>query len=267
MRRLHGDINDSETWRQFSIDPGMLDYKEELAVMWTYQQKIDSLRKHFAGRLEELAGAATEAILRNVLREDLLLHPEIRRRVDEFKKANFTGPTVGVHVRYTDYRSRLWAILYKLNKLLKCNRNLRIFLSTDNLQIKNMFEESYPAVTSTSHWYAPTPGVALHNNQNRVDPTENGVEALVDLYLLGECDYLIIDSSSSFAYLASLLTNAPESRVFNVARRGKPPARFRRFSHRVMLRSGLFSWGLRGLTQFLKMRNHRLLTGRAALRP
>jgi hypothetical protein len=266
MRRRYGDMNDSDTWRQFSIELEKLDYQEDVLVMWTYMEKVDLLRNHFTGPFEEWAHASTPAILRRLLQEDLLLQPGIWKRIDEFKSANFTRPTVGVHVRYTDHRSRLWAILHQLNKLFKRHPDLQVFLSTDNLQIKNMFEESYPAVISTAHWYGPIPGLALHTDRNRPDPIENGIEALVDLYLLGQCDYLIIDRSSSFAYVARLLTNAPDAAVFDVGRYGKPPARFRRFMHRAMLRSGVFSWGLRGLTKFLKMKNRRLLAGRTGNR-
>lgn len=60
--------------------------------------------------------------------------------------------------------------------------------------MKNMFEENYPGVITTPHWY-PTPGLPMHGSQECPDRIEHGVETLADLYLLAECDYLIIDTS------------------------------------------------------------------------
>ena len=151
---------------------------------------------------------------------------------------------VGVHVRYTDHRTNIWAILKKLNSLIKREPGLRIFLSTDNLQIKNMFEELYPDVITTPHWYSPTPGMNIHQNRKRPDALESGIEALVDLYLLPECDYIIIDTSSSFSYIAKLLTNVPDSNIYDVGSRGKQSPRLRRQITRLMSKLGLFTWGI-----------------------
>lgn len=71
---------------------------------------------------------------------------------------------------------------------------------------------------------------------------EAGVEALIDLYLLAGCDDLIIDTSSSFAYLATLLTNTPVERILDVKRRNKLPAPMRDATTRLMRRLRLHSW-------------------------
>ncbi|MEX0802042.1 MAG: hypothetical protein WD688_01785 [Candidatus Binatia bacterium] len=230
-----------------------MDYQEDVAVMWTYNEKADLLRNHFKGRFEEWAKLSNAAILGKLLREDLLLQPRIRQRINEFKAASFDKKTVGVHVRYTDHRTRLWAALHGLKRLLKREHSLRIFLSTDNVQIKRMFENSYSRVVMTPHWFPSKPGLAIHTDHDRPDPIENGTEALVDLYLLAECHYLIIDTSSSFAYVAALLTNVPDSNVFNIRRTGKQPARRRNITHGLMLKTGLFSWGLEILSAIVKL--------------
>ena len=253
MRRQHGTVKESEMWREFSIDLTNLDYREDIVVMWTYNAKVDSLRGHFKGALEEFAQASTEAILSKLLREDLILHPQIRERVAQFKHSHFNKTTVGVHVRYTDHRTRLWAALKKLDVLLKQEPELQIFLSTDNIQIKNVFEENYPNVLSTPHRYS-RPGWAMHRNLRHLSPVESGVEALVDLYLLAECNYLIIDTSSSFSYVAKLLAKTTDSRIFDVQQRKKLPVPVRRFTWRLMVRLGLFSWGLSLVSKFVKMR-------------
>jgi Nodulation protein Z (NodZ) len=245
MREQYGKTDD------LSIDLAKFDYGEDVVVLWTYVDKVEALRSHFNDTCKEFAGASRETILRRLLHEDLQLHPRIREHVDQFTARCFDRATVGVHVRYTDFRSRLWMILTKLNALLKREPDLQIFLATDSRQIKDLFEDNYPAVVSTPHWYASAPGLAIHYNEHRPDPMESGVEALVDLYLLAECDYLIIDTNSSFAYVAKLLAKAPDSNIFDVRRRRKPPARWGRFSHRLLLRLGLYSWGLRLMSRLL----------------
>jgi hypothetical protein len=244
--------NPDKIQEKLSIDLTKLDYQEDVLVMLTFTQQVKLLRSHFKGELKEFSQAKTYAILRKLLQKDLILHPQIRGRVNQFKSNNFNGITVGVHIRYTDHRASLWAIIQKLNSLLKSEPGLQIFLATDNIKIKNMFEESYQYVITTSHWY-PEPGKMLHGNQRCPDLVEGGIEALVDLYLLAECDYLIIDTSSTFSYVASLLTKAPDSNVFNVKQRGKGPMRLRRLVWQLMLKLGLFSWGLSLLGKFVRI--------------
>src|SRR5882762_4960499 len=143
----------------------------------------------------------TTGILAKLLREDLLPQSEIRARVDDFKSNRFQSRTVGVHIRYSDYHVRIFAIIKQLNALLKRKRDLQVFLATDNIEIKKMFERNFPGVVSTSHWYAK-PGAPIHVDRARPDRTETAIEALIDLYLLAGCDHLIFDGASSFARVA-----------------------------------------------------------------
>jgi len=256
MREHYGGGDGAEAWPKFSVDLTNLEHHEDVAVMWTYTERVDALRGHFTGAFRGLAEMSAGAILRKSLQEDLLLHPHIRERVDEFKGNYFREKIVGVHVRYTDQRCRLWAILGKLNALLKCEPDLRIFLATDNLQIKKMFEESYARVIATPHWYSSTSGLAIHYHRGRAAPVQSGIEALIDLYLLAESDYLIIDSSSSFSYVAKLLTKAPDANVFDVGHRDPPSRRRRKLITRLMLTLGMYSWGLGLLRKVVRMQRH-----------
>ena len=97
---------------------------------------------------------------------------------------------------------------------------MQIFLSTDNIEIKHLFEREYPGTVTAPKWY-PRPGSRAHENKRSPDRIENGVEALVDLYVLAECDYLIVDTSSTFSQLAQLLTKALPKNVVDVKAREK----------------------------------------------
>jgi hypothetical protein len=245
--QYRGPARSRDLWQEFSIDLRRLDYDEELAVMWLYTERIDVLRDHFTGAFAALAKIDNPTILRQLFRENLALHPRLEERVARFERAAFRRPTVGVHVRYTDHRARLGALLWLLNGLLRRAPGLQIFLATDNRQIERLFETSYPSVITTPHWYPPTAGRPLHTRGQRPDPIERGAEALIDLYLLAACDYLIVDPGSSFGQLALLLSEAPAANVFRVRSRGKPSATMRRWSYHFWLRTGLFDWGLGGL--------------------
>ena len=252
LREQYGNVHDSETWRTFSVDLTKLDYQEDVVVLWTYNAQVNSLRCHFKGEFKGLAQASTEAILSKLLREDLRLDPQVRERVARFKGRSFGTRTVGVHVRYTDHRVGLWAILKQLSALLQREPELRVFLSTDNARVKSLFADCCHGVVTTSHWY-PTPGLTIHQNRSCPSPIESGIEALVDLYLLAECDYLIGDTSSSFFYVAKLLSKAPDPNIFDVRRKGKLSPRRRRLLYRAMFALGLYSWGLSALSKFVRM--------------
>jgi len=242
LRERHSDLTDAQGWRMFSIDLSRLDYSEQVAVMWTYDDELDPLIPYLDVAAGPLAGASRFMILRTLLRETLTLHPAIREKVDRFKRDHFKGRMVGVHIRYSDHRTALWATLEALHQLLDRDLTCRIFLSTDNIQIRRLFERKYDYVISTPHWYAPIPGRPVHYGAERPDPIVNGVEALVDLYLLAECDALIVDTSSSFGYLATLLTHAPAARICDVKRRDKLPPRIRKASTWLMNRFHAHSW-------------------------
>jgi hypothetical protein len=254
MRRRYGRINDRQAWRKLSSDLRRVDYQEDVLVMCGHTLPINLLRSQVEGPFKEFAQASKEAIQRKLLREDLRLHPQIREKVDQFKDHNFRANTVGVHVRYTDYRIHVGSVLKRLDGLLEQEPDIRIFLATDNLQIKRLFEDLYRGVITRPHLYASTPGLPIHIGDNRPDPTESGIAALVDLYLLAECNYLIIDTSSSFSYLAALISKTTPANIFDVKRREKQHPRIRRLSHRLMLKLGMFSWRLNALRSYTKIR-------------
>jgi len=245
--------NPDDIRRELSIDLSRLDYQEHVAVIVQYDASMERLRPHFQGPFQDLAKMPDRAILAMLLRQDLTLHPEIRERVDQFKRSHFGPRIVGVHIRYSDYRVRILAIIRQLNALLKRERQLQVFLATDNSEIKKMFESNYSGVITTPHWYAD-PGRSIHRNPKSPDSTETAIEALLDLYLLAECSHLIIDESSSFSALASLLSLAPASNKINVATRDKGNRRVRGTITRLLRRVRFHSWAFRLLPRLLPIR-------------
>ena len=240
MRGRYGN-NRFSIWKQFSVDIRRLDHPETVAVLWTYSPQIDLLRPHLIGT--EFVGQKTDTILRKLIRENLILRPAIRDRVSQFKREHFKGTTVGVHVRYTDYQTRLLATFRELNQLLKRKPGTQIFLATDNIQIKKLVDQLYPSVISTDHRYS-YPGDRLHYGRDRQDPTSDGASALVDMYLLAECDELIVDTGSSFPSISVLLSDIPSERIIDLRLYGRMPGRLQYMKWRAMLKSGFFKTGL-----------------------
>jgi hypothetical protein len=239
--------------RELSIDPSRLDYPEGLVVFVDYRARLSLLRPHFRGRFEELSPMSDAAILSGILRRDFALQPDIQERVEAFQREHFRAPTVGVHVRYSDRSSRLLAIISSLNQLLAREPRCRIFIATDNIEILKMFERSYSGVVATAHWYG-APGASIHRNSANPDATATAIEALIDLYLLAECDHLIVDESSTFAVVANLLSSAPRQNRIKVASDGQGN-RFLRSALIRLQRATSFSWwAFRLLPRLLSIR-------------
>jgi hypothetical protein len=196
-----------------SVDLARIDHPEEIAVFWNFYAPLSVLRPHFSDEHERLKRLSSDGILRELLRHGLELRPEIRARVEQFRSDRFGPSMLGVHVRYTDRRARLTGILKKVDAVRRHDR-CPIFLATDNAEVQNLFVERYHHVVSTPHWYAPD-GARIHQSRACPDRFQNGVEALIDLYLLAECDFLVGDSNSSFAKVADLLSAAPASRRYD----------------------------------------------------
>jgi hypothetical protein len=258
MQKRHETLGSPDSWKKYSFDLSRLDYQEDILVMWSYTEQVDLLRKHFRGELGELRDASTETILRKLLREELILHPSLREKVDQVKVNRFQKETVGIHVRFTDRRTQLWTIVKKLDALLEGEPDLQIFLATDNVYIKNIFQDIYANVFTTQQIY-PKSGMSMHHDEECQDRTTHGIEALIDLYLLAECTYLIIDRSSSFSYIASLLTSTASFNIVNIQSDHKKNWVRRRIERSIWLaavRLGLFSGYLRILGRLIRLKRH-----------
>ena len=202
-----------------SIDLARIDYPEAIAVLWGFTANVGALRPYCRGELAPLRHASTTTILRELLRAELEPARTIRERVDRFRRQRFAGgATIGVHVRYTDRKVRLPAILRRVDRILSADAKTQIFLATDSAKVRDLFFARYPDVVTAPHAYAPA-SRGLHAPTGGAGRLDRGVEALVDLYLLAECDGFVGDTTSSFARVASLLSNAPASRRFDV----RPP--------------------------------------------
>jgi hypothetical protein len=202
-------------WMPLCVDLERVDHPEQVLVFTCYHERIDPLRRFLTGALAGLRRLPTDAILRHLWDVHLSLASPLQARVDAFRRTHLDRPTIGVHVRASDRRTRRNAIEAAVARLLAADPQRRIFLATDNRNVLQDFGARFRDVVSTDKWYPP-PGEPMHAHPARPDPIRDGADALVDLSLLAACDALVVDSTSSFGRLAALRSVARPGEVVDL---------------------------------------------------
>jgi len=203
--------------RKYSVDVRRLDYDEDILVFWNYMHCIEHLRPSLRKRDHRLAGLSTNAVLRSMLRESLRPSADVRARMDQFKASQWSDRVIGVHIRHTDRKIRLSKYEKPLTRFLRQCPKARIFLATDSQAVLDDYQKRFPQVFSTSKWF-PQGNGSMHQNPDCPDKIANGIDALTDMFLLAECDYLIYPRHSTFSWISSLLSRAPQERQVDVDR-------------------------------------------------
>ena len=213
--------------RKYSIDVSKVDYDEDIIVFWYYTQRINSLRKSLGKTVNGFAGLSTAQIIRKVLREQMILNDESRRKIADFKAENWKKPVIGVHIRHTDMKTNLAQYEKPLREFTESAPDASIFLATDNRQVSEDYKKRFQRVFSVPKWF-PDKASSMHQNPGCPDKVSNGIEALVDMYLLADCDYLIYPGGSTFSWIAQLLSDIPQKRVVDIER-FNPKVRLKRW--------------------------------------
>jgi len=203
--------------RKYSIDVRRLDYDEDIVIFWYYTGRTEKLKKLLHEGLEGYERLDSNGIIRKVLTEKMLLHADIRRRIEEFKAKRWPKKVIGVHIRYTDRKTNLAKYEKQLNRFLKQFPDAHIFLATDNQEVGCRYREKYDNVFSTPKWF-PEGMASMHQNTGCPDKIENGIEALVDMYLLAECDCLIYSGYSTFSLISRILSDAKPKNIVDIDR-------------------------------------------------
>jgi hypothetical protein len=197
------------SWRPLCTDLDRIDRPERFLVLACFSEQIDPLRKHLTGALAHLRARSTTEILKGLWTDHLSLAPRLAERVDAFRRDRFDRPTLGVHVRATDRRTRVAAIEAMATRLAGRPPHPRIFLASDNADVVRRYRARFGDVVATEKWYPP-PGERMHGNVDSPDLLRVAADALVDMHLLAACDQLIIDSRSSFGRIAALRSRAEQ---------------------------------------------------------
>jgi hypothetical protein len=203
---------------RFSIDQARADYTEDVLVRWAWTDEVFRLRPHLRGAFASLAACTDEALLRKIVREDVGLSEPIRQRVHEVQTREFSDVTIGMHIRHSDRRNKYQQYPAIIERIRRQYPRATLFLATDNASVEADLCRRYGRIVVTKKWYAP-PGTPLHRGGVCPDKLELGIEALTDLWLLGRCDYLVYNSTSSFGLFASLLSSSPGAHLIDTAPR------------------------------------------------
>lgn len=195
-------------YSDMSCDVDTLNYQEDILVFCAYNSKIHTMRGLFNNQFSYLNKMTNPQILKTIISQNFDLQTEIKEQIEQFKTEHFGAYNIGVHIRYSDMKIPLDRIYQQVKKVTKKYKQAKIFLATDSEQILKDFQNTYDNVIVTEKWFSPS-GKRLHQNWDECpDRLENGRQALIDLYLLSECDSLIFSSQSSFGYVASLLSKS-----------------------------------------------------------
>ena len=223
-------------------DLSRLDHPEDILVFWAQEERVHQMRQHFHGDFEPLAGKTDDAILRDLIRSELVLHPEVAARVSEFRQSRWSEEVVGVHMRYTDRRGRIQKTFRHVDRIVAAHPRARVFLATDNEDLLRQSRDRYGAarLIATEKWF-PVAGQPIHRTAQGPDGLRKAQDALLELYLLGSCTWLVGDHRSSFAYVAALLSDSLPQRISNVDPGGSLPRWVGQFYgiHRDFLRDDL----------------------------
>ena len=203
--------------RKYSIDVRRLDYDEDVVIFWYYTGRIKILKRHLHNPDLGLAGLNHAQIIRKVLHEQMQLQDNIRQRIREYKAVNWPDNVIGIHIRYTDRKASLEKYEKHLCRFLKMYPDAHIFLATDNQQVNKEYHKRFKNVFSAPKWF-PNGTNSMHQNEACPDKVANGIEALIDMYLLSDCNCLIYSGCSTFSLISRILSNARSENIVDIDR-------------------------------------------------
>ncbi len=219
--------------RKYSVDVRRLDFKQDILIFWNYSHCIHHLMRHLRRTKHRFAGLSISRIMREMLLDQVAPSEQLQEMIADFKAKNWCNTVIGVHIRHTNERRtnlskyRLW-----LSKFLKQAPDAGIFLATDNQTVMQEYHTTFDNVFSTTKWF-PDSGSAMHQNKDCPDRFANGLDALLDMYLLAQCDYLIYPSVSTFSWISCLMSDAPREKIADI-QRFDPRVRTRRIIRRLL---------------------------------
>lgn len=185
-----------------------LSYGEKIVFLWTSVFNGESFKpKEFIEW-----GENNEQIFSYILKNKIKPVKDIQATIDYFK--NTHSFNIGVHIRNTD-RQCLNVDEY-FNALDSLDKST-ILLCTDSMEITKSFKKRYGdrIVSTDKHFPIEDNVTDFDRLEGREKPLHfynmgknNGIGAVMDMYLLASCDYIIYSSVSSFAKCAVALSDS-----------------------------------------------------------
>ena len=209
----------------FSADLMHLDYKEKIIVTFNHKFQGSLFNKYLHLFPKEWPQNTGDELLRYLLRNYITPTKDIQNSIKEFKKKNFKKPMIGVHIRYTDNVNKEGSaipvspefFLQATERLMSDVPGANLFLATDNYEVESEFVKKFTNVVLLKKDFPLSSKKALHDPNPGTNRLLNAKQAIQDMYLLSECDYLIFSSMSSYAICASMLSNISDDKKIDLA--------------------------------------------------
>lgn len=214
-RIVEGEHNGALVYRKSCIDITRTDHDADVAVFWSYVPKVPRLRRLMA-RDPRFAGRSRTEIVCDYLTRYFSPNDRVQRAVD----AVFAGlerPVIGAHLRYTDMAGPLDKVKAELARLRAMMPDAPIFLATDSFEAQEDIRAAFGNLHVTEK-YLPEDGGRLHLLHDSVDPVVEAENAMIDMWALGACDWLIYSRNSTFSGTSALIGGLPADRLVNVDR-------------------------------------------------
>lgn len=196
--------------RKFSINVQHNHTSHDIVVFWNYIDRLNNLRPLLKRTGHPFANLDRCDIIGEFLKTRLRIQPKIQSAINGFCAENFKHPTIGVHMRYTDRKISLRKYQTAIDRVLKLSPASSIFLASDSKEATKWLVSKYDRVFTAQKWM-PNDGGPIHHSEDPTDRNRMAREALIDIYLLAKCDYLIYPSNSTFSFISHCLNLSNKS--------------------------------------------------------
>jgi Nodulation protein Z (NodZ) len=202
-------------YRKLSVDIAHPEVADDLAVFWSYLPKMARIRRKVA-RAPQFRGKPADEVTRVALSRYFRPNQRVRTEVERLF-TNRRRPIIGVHIRYTDLKVSLDRIATELARLRKRVPDATIFLATDNMGVQDRFRSDFKDVFVIDKVLGDDAN-SLHEHVVLDDPLREAENALIDMWALASCDWLVHSRRSTFSVAAALIGGIPRSRQRDIDR-------------------------------------------------
>lgn len=146
------------------------------------------------------------------LLENISLQPDVETDLNTFvEKYNLKTNSIGIHIRATDkhYIGNIKRLIISLRRFMKKKSINKIFLSTDNKKIEEVFIKEFGSQIIAWPKFIPEQGKqGIHNwaknNNDEYLKERMTREAILDMFTLAQTEYLLYQFGSTFSEISKV---------------------------------------------------------------
>ena len=192
--------------KKYCADLSKLDHREEVLVCWGFDQ-LPMIMEH---DIESNFGWDSASVLGKILHEHIEFSPAIVSKASGFLHNYRESKIIGIHVRATTEARKIKQLppfssyLQALDTAIQAMPDAMIYVATDNIEAQKKIQKKYSDVIIREKWF-PQAWQPIHSNESCPDTRTATEDALIEMWILSKCDYLIRHSSSAFSEIAELI--------------------------------------------------------------